>query len=78
MTYSDRVAVDIAAVKPDTITLTVDSLAAGDTVFDAFGGEHLIRSVRLMKDGTVRTLRGDGWFDYWLPGQTITFRKGAR
>lgn len=70
--------VDIDAVEPRAIRVSVRELREGDAVFDTTGGEHILARVTHFKTVT-HTLREDGWADRWTDrDQLITIRRVAR
>jgi hypothetical protein len=70
----DEPFVDIIDVEPTAMRIPVEQLRIGDVVFDVFGGEHEVVSVRLLKDG-MRFVREDGDVGFWLRGNIATVKR---
>lgn len=62
--------VNVTDVFPDARLTPVTRLKPGFTVFDTFGGRHMLVEVRVLKD-RVRTMRADGQVDYWARDDEI-------
>lgn len=52
--------------------IPASGLVVGSQVADVYGGSHAVARVTRRKDGSVRTVRDDGWVDVFLPGDVVT------
>lgn len=71
MSGPEDVTVETASVVPGAVRARALTLRPGDTVFDVFGGRHVLVRVNVTSRG-VRTVREDGVRDVFAPLEDVT------
>lgn len=70
----DNIVVDITTVQPEAIKILAKDLdPAEHELYDVFGGTHAISEVVQLKR-YVKSVRVDGWTDYFRYDDPITVR----
>lgn len=69
--------VDITRVIKNAVRVRVSEIVPGDSVFDVYGGAHLIKNVRT-RGSRVYLTRTDGWRDAFDAAEIITILRASK